>query len=83
MVIIHVHRDDDTYVYGDVECEVDENGNGIEPFIYKDEKRTVECYVSQHLYIEKVEDIITKVVHTQTSWSDDRDTYEIVNDEVV
>jgi hypothetical protein len=83
MVIIHVHRDDDTYVDGDMECEVDENGNGIEPFIYKDEKRTVECYVSQHLYIEKVEDIITKVVHTQTSWSDDRDTYEIVNDEVV
>ena len=83
MVIIHVHHDDHTYVYGDMECEVDKNGNGIEPFIYKDEKRTVECYVSQYLYIEKVEDKITKVVHTATCWSDDRDTYEIVNDEVV
>ena len=83
MVIIHVNRDDDTYVYGDMECEVDENGKGIEPFIYKDEERTVECYVSQYLYIEKVEDKITKVVRTAPSWSDDRNTYEIVNDEVV
>ena len=83
MVIIHVYPDDDTYVDGDMECEVDENGNGIEPFIYKDEERTVQCYVSLNLYIEKVENEITKVVHTSTSSSDDKDTYDIVNDEVV
>ena len=83
MVILHVHLDDNTYVYGDMECEVDENGKGIEPFIYKDEERTVECYVSKNIYIEKVNNKITKVVHTATSWSDDSDTYDIVNNEVV
>jgi len=83
MVVVHIHADDDTYVDGDMECEVDGDGNGIEPFIYKDDERTVECYVSTHLYIEKVENEITKVVHTCTCWSDDRDTYDIVNGEVV
>ena len=83
MVIIHVYPDDDTYVDGDMECEVDENENEIEPYIYKDEKRTVECYVSKHLYIEKEKNVITKVVHTCTSWSDDYDKYDIKNGEVV
>ena len=83
MVILHVPMDDNTYVFGDMECEVDENGKEIEPYIYKDDERTVECYVSLNLYIEKVENEITKVVHTSTCWSDDMDTYHIVNDEVV
>jgi hypothetical protein len=83
MVILHVHSDDHTYVYGDMECEVDENGKGIEPYIYKQEDRTVECYVSEHLYIEKKNNEITKVVHTATCWSDDRDKYDIDNGEVV
>ena len=83
MVILHVPMDDDTYVYGDMECDVDEDGNGIEPFIYKDNARTVECYVSKSLYIEKKKNEITKVVHTGTCWSDDYDKYDIVNGEVV
>jgi hypothetical protein len=36
MVILHVPMDDHTYVYGGMVCEVDEDGNGIEPFIYKE-----------------------------------------------
>jgi hypothetical protein len=83
MVVVHIHGGDDIYVDGDMECEVDGGGNWIEPFIYKDDERTVECYVSRNLYIEKVENEITKVVHTSTSWSDDRDTYDIANEEVV
>jgi len=83
MPVVHVHMDDDTYVHGDMECEMREDGTPVEPFIYTDAKRTVECHVSKHLYVEKVAGDITKVVHTQTSWSDDRDTYQIVNGEVV
>jgi hypothetical protein len=83
MPMVHVHRDDDTYVHGDMECEMREDGTPIEPFIYTDDERTVECHVSKHLYIVKVAGDITKVVHTQTNWSDDRDTYDIVNGEVV
>lgn len=83
MVVVHTHGGDNIYVDGDMECEVDGGGNWIEPFIYKDDERTVECYVSRNLYIEKVENEITKVVHTSTSWSDDRDTYDIANEEVV
>jgi hypothetical protein len=83
MVILHVDSDDHTYVYGDMECEVDENGKPIEPYVYKEDERTVECYVSKHLYIEKEKNEITKVVHTATCYSEDRDIYEIVNDEVV
>ena len=83
MVILHVPMDDHTYVYGDMECEVDEDGNGIEPFIYKEGARTVECYVSKNLYIEKEKNEITKVVHTCTCYSDDCDIYDIENDEVV
>tara|TARA_B110000503_G_scaffold123770_1_gene189657 strand:+ start:708 stop:1100 length:393 start_codon:yes stop_codon:yes gene_type:complete len=83
MVILHVPMDDHTYVYGDMECEVGEDGKAIEPFIYKDGDRTVECYVSKRLYIEKENDEITKVVHTATCYSDDRDIYDIENDEVV
>jgi hypothetical protein len=83
MVIIHVPLDDHTYVYGDMECNVGEDGKGIEPLIYKEDERTVECYVSDHLYIEKKNNVITKVVHTATSWSDDYDKYDIENGEVV
>jgi hypothetical protein len=85
MVVIHVHRDDHTYVHGDMECELDENGDGIEPFIYKDGDVTVECYVSEHLYIERATgEEITKVVHTLSgSWSDDYDAYTIKNEKVV
>jgi hypothetical protein len=83
MVILHVPMDDDTYVYGDMECEMDEDGNGIEPYIYKEDARTVECYMSMNLYIEKEKNEITKVVHTCTSWSDDYDKYDIVKGEVV
>jgi hypothetical protein len=83
MVILHVPMGDDTYVYGDMECEVDENGEGIEPFIYKEDDRTVECYMSKNLYIEKVKNKITKVVYTCTSWSDDYDKYDIENGKVV
>ena len=83
MPIVHVHQSDNTYEEGDMECEVGADGDNMEPFIYRDDERTVECYVSKNLYIEKVENKITKVVHTCTSWSDDRDTYDIVNDEVV
>jgi hypothetical protein len=83
MVILHVDSDDHTYVYGDMECEVDKDGKGIEPFIYKEDARTVECYVSKHLYIEKENNEITKVVHTCTSWSDDYDKYDIEDGVVV
>lgn len=83
MVVLHVFDDDHTYVSGDMECELDENGKGIEPFIYKEDNRTVECYVSKYLYIEKENNEITKVVHTCTSWSDDSDTYIIENDKVI
>jgi hypothetical protein len=83
MVILHVDSDDHTYVYGDMECEVDENGKGIEPFIYKEDERTVECYVSKHLYIEKEQNEITKVVHTCAYWSDDYDKYDIEDGLVV
>jgi hypothetical protein len=83
MVIIHVNADDDTYAYGDMECELDANGKGIEPFIYKDGNRTIECFVSKHVYIEKEDNKLTKVVHTSTSWSDDWDTYTIKDDKVV
>jgi hypothetical protein len=79
MVILHVHSDDHTYVYGDMECKVDENGKPIEPYIYKEEGRMVECYVSEHLYIEKENNEITKVVHIGTCCSDD---YDIDYDEV-
>jgi hypothetical protein len=82
MVVIHVELDDGTYVYGDMECELDEHGAGIEPFIFEDDNRTVECFVSKGLYIEKVDNKITKVVHTGTSWSDDYDEYTIHNDKV-
>jgi hypothetical protein len=86
MVVIHVQRDDHTYVDGDMECELDENGDGIEPFIYKKEEGdvTVECYVSKYLYIERAKGgEITKVVHTCTCWSDDWDAYTIQNEKVV
>jgi hypothetical protein len=83
MVVIYVHADDDTYVHGNMECELDENENGIEPFIYKDEFRTVECYLSKNLFIEKENDKISKVVHTATCWSDDYDEYTVVNGEIV
>jgi uncharacterized protein YuzB (UPF0349 family) len=80
MVILHIDSDDDTYVYGDMECEVDENGKPIEPYIYKEDERTVECYMSENLYIEKENNEITKVVHTGTCSSDD---YDIEDGEVV
>jgi hypothetical protein len=83
MVILHIDSDDHTYVDGDMECEVDKDGEPIEPYIYKEEGRTVECYVSEHLYIEKKNNEITKVVHTATCWSDDYDKYDIENGEVV
>jgi hypothetical protein len=84
MVVIHIFPDDHTYVHGDMECELDSNGDGIEPFIYKEGGVTVECYVSKYLYIERANSKrITKVVHTCTSWSDDRDLYTIENKKVV
>jgi hypothetical protein len=83
MIILHVHSDDHTYVYGDMECEVDKNGKAIEPYIYKEEERTAECYVSEHLYIEKKNNEITRVVHTCTCLSDDYDKYDIEHGEVV
>jgi hypothetical protein len=83
MVAIYVGPDDHTYVYGHMECEIDGNGKGIEPFIYKDGKRIVECFVSKHLYIEKEDNKITKVVHTCTCWSDDYDEYTIEDGKVV
>jgi len=83
MVVIRVEPDDHTYVYGDMECELDGDGKPIEPFIYKDDNRTVECFVSLHLYIQKEDSEITKVVHTCTSWSDDSNEYTISNDKVV
>jgi hypothetical protein len=83
MVAIYVGSDDHTYVYGDMECELDMDGKKIEPFIYKDGERTVECFVSKNRYIEKEDNKITKVVHTCTSWSDDYDAYTIENGEVV
>jgi hypothetical protein len=84
MVIIHVHLDDNTYVDGDMECELDEDKNGIEPFIYRDESRTVECYLSRNLFIERGNDErISKVVHTGTCWSDDYDEYTIEDGKVV
>ena len=83
MVVVQVGLDDHTYVCGDMECELDGDGEPIEPFIYKDGNRTVECFVSQYLYIEKEDSNITKVVHTCTSWSDDSNQYTIKNDKVV
>jgi hypothetical protein len=83
MVVIHVEPDDGTYVYGDMECDVDEHGAGIEPFIYTDGNRIVECFVSKKLYIEKEDNKITNVIHTSTSWSDDWDKYTICNDKVI
>jgi hypothetical protein len=78
-----IHRDDHTYADGEMECEVDKDGELIEPFIYKEDGVTVECYVSKNIYIEKVKNVITKVVHTGTTWGDDYDKYYIVNREVV
>ena len=84
MVVIHVHADDHTYVHGDMECELDDNGDGIEPFIHKEGDVTVECYVSKYLYIERANGKkITKVVHTCTSWSDDRDEWTIKDKKVI
>jgi hypothetical protein len=83
MGVIYVHADDNTYVEGNMECEFDEDENGIEPFIYTDAYRTVECYLSKNLFIEKENDKISKVVHTATCWSDDYDEYTVVNGEIV
>jgi hypothetical protein len=84
MVVIHVLPDDHTYKFGDMECDLDDNGDGIEPFIHKDGDVTVECYVSKHLYIERATgEEITKVVHTCTCWSDDSDSFTIQNNKVV
>jgi hypothetical protein len=83
MVIIRVGDDDGSYVSGDMECEVDKDGEHIEPYIFKEDNRIVECYVSGGLYIEKENNEITKVVHTGTCWSDDYDIYEIEDGVVV
>jgi hypothetical protein len=79
MVFVHVKLGRHfTLVHGDAECELDENGRGIEPFIcktkegetcriYETPDTIIECYVSKKMYVVRTNDgKITDVVHLGT-----------------
>ena len=83
-VYVNVKPDDDTYVSGDLAVILfGDNGELLEPYIYKDAQRKVECYISKNIWVEKVEGKIVKVIYTSTCWSDDWRTYYVEDDNIV
>ena len=84
VVYVNLKADDDTYVSGDLAVvSFGDEGELLEPYIYKDDERTVECYISKNIWVEKVKGKIVKVVYTSTCWSDDSRTYYVENDKVI
>ena len=83
-VYVKVNPDDDTYVSGDLAViSFGDNGELLEPYIYEDAERKVECYISKNIWVEKVEGKIAKVVYTGTCWSDDSRTYYVEDNNIV
>ena len=83
-VYVNVKPDDDTYVSGDLAViSFGDNGELLEPYIYKDAQRKVECYISKNIWVEKVEGKIVKVIYTSTCWSGDWRTYYVEDDNIV
>ena len=49
-VYVKVNPDDDTYVSGDLAViSFGDNGELLEPYIYEDAERKVECYISKNI----------------------------------
>ena len=83
-VYVNVKPDDDTYVSGDLAViSFGDNGELLEPYIYKDAQRKVECYISNNIWVEKVEGKIVKVIYTGTCWSGDWRTYYVEDGNIV
>jgi hypothetical protein len=81
-MFIHFPLDEPNYVSAGMECELGENGKGIEPFIYKHGNSTVERYLSRGFYVVKKDNKIIRVIET-TKRGGGYDIYVINNDQVV
>jgi hypothetical protein len=84
LIYVRVEPDDSTYVSGKLAVvSFGDDGELLEPYIYKDADRKVECYISKNIWVEKVKGKIVKVVYTSDCRSDYWRTYYIGNYNIV
>jgi hypothetical protein len=89
MKTINVEPDDHTYVYGEMVVQ-EKNGEIMEPYIYYGAPREGDpyssityYYPSENKYCIYDDDKLYRIVYTSTSWSDDREIYEIRDGKVI
>ena len=73
IVDYYMEIDDDTYDYGNLMYKVRcVNGVHIEPYMREEEnKKLIHFYRDKRFIVIYVNDIITEIIFTMTSWSDD------------